>query len=244
MLYLNRFSMGTKRRVLLLSCGSFNPITNMHLRMFELAKDYLHKTGLFEVVGGIISPVNDGYGKKELISAKHRCKMVELALQSNDWVKLDHWESEQDGWIPTLKVLEHHQNNLNPVTNINESISVAKKQKLDIENFVNNNSQEQHWDSSLPVYVMLLCGADFLESFGVPGLWDESDIESIVGKHGLVVISRNGTNPQQFVYESDLLSRFQNNIHIVTEWIPNEISSTHIRIFYMCCIYVVLGICI
>lgn len=34
-----------KTEVVLLACGSFNPITNMHLRLFELAKDYLHETG-------------------------------------------------------------------------------------------------------------------------------------------------------------------------------------------------------
>uniref|UniRef100_A0A803TEK2 Retinol binding protein 1 n=1 Tax=Anolis carolinensis TaxID=28377 RepID=A0A803TEK2_ANOCA len=28
----------------LLACGSFNPITNMHLRLFELARDHLHQT--------------------------------------------------------------------------------------------------------------------------------------------------------------------------------------------------------
>lgn len=31
--------------VVLLACGSFNPITNMHLRMFELARDQLEDTG-------------------------------------------------------------------------------------------------------------------------------------------------------------------------------------------------------
>ena len=31
--------------VVLIACGSFNPITNMHLRMFELARDHLHDTG-------------------------------------------------------------------------------------------------------------------------------------------------------------------------------------------------------
>lgn len=35
----------TKTRVVLLACGSFNPITNMHLRMFELARDHLEDTG-------------------------------------------------------------------------------------------------------------------------------------------------------------------------------------------------------
>jgi len=34
-----------KTEVVLLACGSFNPITNMHLRLFELAKDYFHETG-------------------------------------------------------------------------------------------------------------------------------------------------------------------------------------------------------
>uniref|UniRef100_A0A673TC42 Nicotinamide nucleotide adenylyltransferase 3 n=1 Tax=Suricata suricatta TaxID=37032 RepID=A0A673TC42_SURSU len=30
--------------VVLLACGSFNPITNMHLRLFEVARDHLHQT--------------------------------------------------------------------------------------------------------------------------------------------------------------------------------------------------------
>ena len=31
---------GGGERIVLLACGSFNPPTVMHLRMFELAKDY------------------------------------------------------------------------------------------------------------------------------------------------------------------------------------------------------------
>lgn len=34
-----------KTDVVLLACGSFNPITNMHLRLFELGKDYMNATG-------------------------------------------------------------------------------------------------------------------------------------------------------------------------------------------------------
>ncbi|CAH3142019.1 unnamed protein product [Pocillopora meandrina] len=80
----------SKSRVVLLSCGSFNPITFLHLRMFgkdaifeeyniflfsviyscfwsdfsEIARDALLKTGIYTVVQGIFSPVNDGYKKK------------------------------------------------------------------------------------------------------------------------------------------------------------------------------------
>jgi hypothetical protein len=32
--------------------------------VLEIARDALHHTGLFTVVGGIISPVNDSYEKK------------------------------------------------------------------------------------------------------------------------------------------------------------------------------------
>lgn len=224
--------MGSKVRVLLLNCGSFNPITNMHLRMFELARDYLHSTDLYQVVGGIISPVNDAYGKKDLVLAKHRCEMVDLALHTSDWIKLDCWESDQECWIPTIRVLEHHQAILNSITNANNATNCSvKKQKLDMENLnsVNNNEQKQTWDLSHPVRIMLLCGGDFLESFAVPDLWKESEITQIVGKYGLIVITRNGTNPERFIYESDILSRLQNSIHIVTEWISNEVSSTQIR---------------
>ena len=50
----NIMNIGTKQplgmeKVVLLACGSFNPITNMHLRMFEIAKDALHKTGNYQV---------------------------------------------------------------------------------------------------------------------------------------------------------------------------------------------------
>lgn len=31
--------------LVLLACGSFNPITNQHMRLFELARDHMHRTG-------------------------------------------------------------------------------------------------------------------------------------------------------------------------------------------------------
>lgn len=39
------YEMEGRTDVVLIACGSFNPITNMHLRMFELAKDHLEDTG-------------------------------------------------------------------------------------------------------------------------------------------------------------------------------------------------------
>ena len=51
-----------------------------------------------------------------------------------------------------------------------------------------------------PVTFKLLCGADLLESFAVPGLWNEDDLRD----YGIVVISREGSNPKKFIYNSDL----------------------------------------
>ncbi|XP_074447746.1 nicotinamide/nicotinic acid mononucleotide adenylyltransferase 3 isoform X3 [Larus michahellis] len=91
--------------LILLACGSFNPITNMHMRIFELARDHLHQTGRYRVIEGIMSPVNDDYGKKGLVSAKHRIAMAKLALETSDWIRVDPWESEQETWTETVKVL-------------------------------------------------------------------------------------------------------------------------------------------
>ncbi|XP_044525916.1 nicotinamide/nicotinic acid mononucleotide adenylyltransferase 3 [Gracilinanus agilis] len=41
--------MKCKIPVVLLACGSFNPITNMHLRLFEVARDHLHQTAVPEL---------------------------------------------------------------------------------------------------------------------------------------------------------------------------------------------------
>lgn len=76
-------------------------------------------------------------------------------------------------------------------------------------------------------------------------------MEGILGEHGIVVITRAGTDPDRFIFESDLLTRFrvniicpahnylqcimklffklQKNITIVTNWVPNEVSSTMAR---------------
>jgi nicotinamide mononucleotide adenylyltransferase len=61
-----------KTPVVLVACGSFSPVTYLHLRMFEMAKDYVRQNTDFEIVGGYLSPVSDQYKKPGLLSAHHR----------------------------------------------------------------------------------------------------------------------------------------------------------------------------
>ncbi|KAL9283581.1 putative nucleotidyltransferase [Arabidopsis thaliana] len=82
-----------KTCVVLVATGSFNPPTFMHLRMFELARDNLHSKG-FHVLGSYMSPVNDAYKKKGLLSAEHRLEMCNLACHNSDFVMVDPWEEQ------------------------------------------------------------------------------------------------------------------------------------------------------
>lgn len=45
-----------KTPLLLVACGSFSPITYLHLRMFEMAADYVKFSTDFELIGGYLSP--------------------------------------------------------------------------------------------------------------------------------------------------------------------------------------------
>lgn len=62
----------SKTPLVLVACGSFSPITLLHLRMFMMAGDYVKFSTDFEIVGGYLSPVSDAYKKAGLASAEHR----------------------------------------------------------------------------------------------------------------------------------------------------------------------------
>jgi len=64
----------SKTPLVLVACGSFSPITHMHLRMFEMAVDHVRQnmSDEYEVVAGYMSPVSDRYNKAGLASAQHR----------------------------------------------------------------------------------------------------------------------------------------------------------------------------
>ncbi|XP_037950052.1 nicotinamide/nicotinic acid mononucleotide adenylyltransferase 3 isoform X2 [Teleopsis dalmanni] len=205
-------------RLVLIACGSFSPPTPMHMRMFEIARDYFEMQGTHQVLGGVISPTHDSYGKKGLATAVHRIAMVKLALRSSNWIRVSDWEMHQSKWSRTIEVLQYHQNYIN--------------------NYINGGNDNNKLPGWLPnglldrcdrVQLRLLCGADLLESFATPGLWANEDIEDIVANHGLVVITRSGSNPDKFIFESDVLTQYQKNITLITNWVPNEVSSTMIR---------------
>ncbi|KAK4695181.1 nicotinamide mononucleotide adenylyltransferase, partial [Lecanoromycetidae sp. Uapishka_2] len=83
----------TKTPLVLVACGSFSPPTFLHLRMFEMALDYVKINTDFEIVGGYLSPVSDAYKKAGLASAEHRIRMCSIGAETSTWLDVDNWEA-------------------------------------------------------------------------------------------------------------------------------------------------------
>lgn len=136
--------------VVLVSCGSFNPPTLMHLRMLELARQHLVLSRM--VVGGYLSPVHDAYGKAQLLSASHRVEMCRLSVEDSDWLMVDSWEAlEQQDYTRTVVVLQSIKDRLQKaLTHINTSANIQ---------------------------LMLVCGADVLLTMCDPTIWQQDLLE-------------------------------------------------------------------
>eukprot|EP01089_Gocevia_fonbrunei_P020077 TRINITY_DN7344_c0_g1_i2.p1 TRINITY_DN7344_c0_g1~~TRINITY_DN7344_c0_g1_i2.p1 ORF type:complete len:160 (-),score=27.27 TRINITY_DN7344_c0_g1_i2:12-491(-) len=128
--------------------------------------------------------------------------MCRLATESSDWLMIDDWECKKDEYSRTVLVLNHLQQEL---------------------------SEIKHGDK--PIRVMLLCGADLLDSFNTAGVWAVDDMHTILGKYGIVVFDRSGSSSEGIIYSNPIIFQHQTNIILVPNWINNEVSSTKIRQF-------------
>ncbi|KAI9769100.1 MAG: hypothetical protein M1840_004451 [Geoglossum simile] len=156
----------SKTPLCLVACGSFSPITYLHLRMFEMAADYVKFNTDFEIVGGYLSPVSDAYKKAGLASAEHRIQMCRMAVNQTDWLMVDDWEATQKDYQTTAIVLDHFEHEINKV--------LGGERK--------------------PVRIALLAGADLIQTMSTPGLWSKKDLDHILGRYGSFIIERTGTD--------------------------------------------------
>ncbi|KAH3913938.1 nicotinamide-nucleotide adenylyltransferase [Parastagonospora nodorum] len=196
-----------KQPLVLVSCGSFSPPTNLHLRMFEEAADYCEFETEYEVVGGFFSPVGDAYKKAGLASAQHRINMTRIAVQdSSTWIGVDPWEPLHKEYLPTVKVLDHFDHELNEVMDGIPDVN-GKKQRI---------------------HVALLAGADLIQTMSTPGLWAQEDLNRILGHYGAFILERSGTDIDDALVS---LQQFRDHIRVIPQLIQNDVSSTKIRLF-------------
>lgn len=168
----------------------------------EDAKKKLENDG-YNVLGGIISPVHDAYGKKTSAESKHRINMVELVANATDWISLSKWECEQEDWTPTAAVLKHFSRE------INEKFGGGIKIML-----IGGGN-------------LLASFIDF-KSNGDP-VWLPEDQEIILSENGFICIERKGTDIQKIINDNNLLNKNSKNIILVKPSMENSISSTLVR---------------
>ncbi|KAJ5221348.1 Nicotinamide/nicotinic acid mononucleotide adenylyltransferase [Penicillium citrinum] len=196
-----------KTPLLLVACGSFSPITFLHLRMFEMAADYAKAGNDFELIGGYLSPVSDAYRKAGLASADHRVAMCELAVdEGSNWLMVDTWEPMQKEYQPTALVLDHFDHEINTVRGGIETGNGERK----------------------PVRIALLAGADLIHTMSTPGVWSQKDLDHILGKYGSFIVERSGTDIDEALAS---LQPWKDNIYVIQQLIQNDVSSTKIRLF-------------
>ncbi|KAL2206337.1 Nucleotidylyl transferase [Sarocladium strictum] len=194
-----------KTPLVIVACGSFSPVTLLHLRMFPMAVDHAKNTG-FEIVGGYLSPVGDAYKKKGLAPAHHRVNMCQLATENTSkWLMVDDWEAKNKSYMPTARVLDHFDWEINHVRG---GIEIAD-------------------GTYVPAKIMLLAGADLIQTISTPGVWDPQDVDHILSNFGVFVVERTGTDLETALAQ---LRRWERNIHVIRQIVTNDISSTKVRL--------------
>lgn len=217
----------TREPLVLVACGSFSPITHLHLRMFELAADYARHSTNYELIGGYFSPVSDAYKKEGLALAKHRLNMVRKACEeTSDRWDVDPWEASRKEYTPTAAVLDHFDYEIN-----------TRMGGIDAPEGPGDNSSSTNSSGSSGagsgnkkkrrVKIMLLAGSDLLKTMSDEGVWDAKDLNHILGNYGAFIVERMGADIKK---ATSALSAWSNNIYQVEQTVLNDVSSTKVRL--------------
>jgi nicotinamide mononucleotide adenylyltransferase len=133
--------------------------------------------------------------------------MCELAVdQTSNWLMVDPWEAIQKEYMPTALVLDHIEREINEVIGGVETTEGQKR----------------------PVRIVLLAGADLVQTMSTPGVWSERDLDHILGRYGIFTVERTGTDIDDALAN---LQPWKDNIYIIQQLIQNDVSSTKIRLF-------------
>ncbi|KAM3496989.1 hypothetical protein MY10362_009643 [Beauveria mimosiformis] len=209
----HRLTQPGKTPLVLVACGSFSPITKLHVQMFELAARHVPRTD-FEIVGNYLSPCSDAYNKSSLVPAHHRLQMCSLAVESLA-ADVDDWEATRvdDAGRPlysrTTDVLRHFDAAINDDDDgLGGILSVDGTRRLRAR-------------------IVLLIGADLALTMSNPKVWAPADIDVLLGgRYGAFVVER----PHQCAVRDAVapLSKYSDNIWVVDAF-DNDVSSTKVR---------------
>lgn len=103
-----------KGGVVLVGRGHYNPIHNMHLRHFKIARQFLEERTGSTVFGGLLVPKHATEVRQRLrtrpsfiIPARHRLAMARAAVGASSWLTVDPWEITRRRVLDYLTTLDH-----------------------------------------------------------------------------------------------------------------------------------------
>ena len=132
------------------------------------------------------------------------------AEQTSQWLMVDPWEAFQS-YQRTAVVLDHFEHEIN--TRLGGIVVPASASAP---------------ETRRPARIMLLAGSDLIATMSEPGVWSEPDLDHILGRYGVLIIERAGSDVDQAV---DTLARWRHNIHLIHQLVQNDVSSTKVRLF-------------
>ena len=197
------------QKITLLATGSFNPITNGHLLMLEHTKNEIRDQ--FDVVTGYISPVNQEYGKPNLLNSKSRLSMCQLAVLTSNWINVDSWEINQSP--EDMKKLREEAKS-DPSFKGVPTVAVIK-----------------HLRDKCKMPIGFVCGADLFMGFENKNWWVDSEIELMVGDYLFVIERDNNTVEilKQVINKRPILQKLQDKITFIKPPVRNDVSSSATR---------------
>lgn len=105
---------------------------------------------------------------------------------------VDTWEAESPIYIPTARVLDHFDYEINHVMGGIECTDGTRK----------------------PAKIVLLAGADLIQTISTPEVWDAKDVDHILGDFGVFVLERSGTELDTALAS---LKQWERNIHVIRQ---------------------------
>lgn len=108
-----------RKKAVLISIGSFNPVHKAHLQTIDIAAKFLSEKYNIDTFIAYVSPSSDKYVSSKLekyhIAFNHRYEMLKLACNEHNGqdnviqINVDNWEGSQSSFVPYSQVRKHFQ---------------------------------------------------------------------------------------------------------------------------------------
>nr|AGU68094.1 nicotinamide-nucleotide adenylyltransferase [Angomonas desouzai] len=211
--------------VVIALCGSFNPIHNAHLTIYDATKQLLEQEKTheephrsFTVLGGFISLVGDAYPKKGLRPFTEREAIAQAAVADHPDLAIDRWEGTQKEYVRTLYVLQHLEDTI-------RAHYIRKEPEL-LSRLVEDGTQ---------IRVVFACGADLFNSFFVPGVWPLKLLQSLLDRFIITILRRAAKKQGEHYLEcqEDCDKKYTNNPLVeVNDGVSFSIEMTKYKFFF------------